>query len=131
MIEINLWAACLAAVASFAFGALWYSPLMFLNSWAQQTGVDPTEPVNHPARVYGLSFVFTLVAALALAYLLGPAPALSSAVATGAGVGLCLVAMSLGINYQFAGHGLTLWSIDSGFHIFRFALMGLILGLWH
>lgn len=131
MSEINPWAACTAALVSFAFGALWYSPLMFLDAWTQESGTDPRESIEHVGRVYGLSFVFTLVAALGVAFVLGPEPLLTHAVATGAGLGLCLVAMSLGINYQFAGRSLTLWSIDSGFHIVRFALMGLVLGLWH
>ena len=131
MNEINIWAVLVAAVASFAFGALWYSPLLFLKLWSRESGVNPDAHLANPARVYGLTFVLTLLTSFALAILLGAQPQLSVAVATGAGAGICLVATSLGINYQFANRSLLLWSIDSGFHILRFLVMGVALGLWH
>ena len=86
---------------------------------------------GHPAKVFGGAFVFSLLAAAAFAYLLGPQPGLSSALCTGALVGFCFVAASFGINYLFAQRSLKLWLIDGGYHTLQFVVFGLVLGLWH
>lgn len=129
--DINLLAVLAATFASFVFGALWYSPLLFLTRWCQAAGVDPNAQVENPAKVYGLTFAQTLIAAFAFACILGSSPDLLTAVSFGILAGVGMVAMSLGINYQFSKANFTHWLIDSGFHTGRFLLMGIILGLWH
>jgi hypothetical protein len=132
MSGINILAVVVAAVSSFALGGLWYSPKMFGNAWNRENGANPKEPgASHPARVFGISFVFCLVAAFAFAFLLGPAPSIELAASRGLLVGLCFVATSLGINYQFANRSTLLWVIDGGYHTIQFLLFGVILGLWH
>ena len=126
---MNIWAVLLAAVSSFMLGGLWYSPALFGTAWnAENGGVEQT---SHPAKVFGVSFLFSLIAAVAFAYWLGPAPALETALKGGALVGLGLVATSFGINYQFAQRSAKLWLIDGGYHVVQFLLFGLIIGLWH
>lgn len=130
MAEFNLWAVLAATVASFAFGALWYSPLLFLKRWCAESGVELGKGPANPARVYGLTFVFTLLSAALLgAWITGsPGPVVGGL--RGLLAGLCFAAASMGINYQFAGRSFTVWFIDGGFHTVRFALMGAILGTW-
>ena len=130
MNDINILAVIAAAVASFACGALWYSPLLFIKAWTAETGLDPSEHIQNPAKVFGLSFVFTLVSALAMACWLGPNPGVTDGVVAGLIVGVCLVMTSMGINYQFAGRSTKFWLIDGGFHVLRFAVIGLVLGVW-
>lgn len=125
---INLWAVLVAAVSSFLLGGLWYSAL-FARLWERENGGNPQQ--GHPAKVFGVSFVFSLIAAFAFAWLLGPAPALQHAIATGALVGGGFVATSFGINYQFAQRSFTLWAIDGGYHLLQFVVFGVVLGLWH
>lgn len=124
---MNYWAALLAAVSSFLLGGLWYSPALFGRLWNTENGGQP--PQGHPAKVFGVSFVFSLVAACAFAALLGPDPSLSFAVQQGLLVGFGLVAASFGINYQFAQRSFKLWLIDGGYHVAQFAVFGLVLGL--
>lgn len=126
---INLLAVIAAAVSSFLAGGLWYSPMLFGNAWNRENG--EAAGTGHPARVFGVSFVLSLIAAFAFAVLLGPEPPLSHAVSQGLIVGLCFVAASFGINYQFANRGYLLWAIDGGYHAVQFLLFGVILGLWH
>lgn len=126
---VNYWAVLVAAVSSFMLGGLWYSPALFGKLWnAENGGIEQT---GHPAKVFGVSFVFSLVAALAFAVLLGPEPELNRALWLGAVVGLGCVAASFGINYQFAQRSARLWLIDGGYHTVQFLIFGLILGLWH
>ena len=130
MIDIDILAVLVAAVASFAFGALWYSPLLMMKAWCREAGVDPGMQVANPGKVYGLTFAMTLVSAVAMAWLLGPQPGLILGIVVGAVVGVALVATSLFINYQFATRSLMHWLIDGGFHVCRFIVMGAVLGAW-
>lgn len=125
----NHWAVLLAAVSSFMLGGLWYSPVLFGRAWNEQNG--GVQSAGHPAKVFGVSFLFSLLAAIAFAMLLGPAPELTRALGMGLMVGFACVAASFGINYQFANRSFKLWLIDGGYHTAQFVLFGLVLGLWH
>ena len=126
---MNIWAVLVAAVSSFLLGGLWYSPALFGGIWnAENGGVKQS---GHPAKVFGVAFLFSLAAAFCFATWLGSAPPLETALKAGALAGVGFVAASFGINYLFAGRSLKLWLIDGGYHTLQFALYGLILGLWH
>lgn len=129
MTDINLWAVLVAAASSFALGGLWYSPALLGHIWNRENGSK--EQQGHPAIVFVVSFLLSLLAAFAFAVWLGPVPALSHAITQGFVAGLCFVAASFGINYQFAQRSLVLWAIDGGYHTAQFTLFGVVLGLWH
>ena len=123
---MNVWIVLLAAASSFVVGGLWYSPALFGRAWNAENGGVASR--GHPARVFGVSFAFSLVAAACFSALVGRAPGLGAAVGTGALVGLGLVAASFGINYQFAQRTFKLWLIDGGYHTVQFLLFGVIFG---
>lgn len=126
---MNYWAVLVAAASSFMLGGLWYSKALFGRLWNAENGVVPQS--RHPAKVFGVSFVLSLVAAAAFAALLGPTPSLERALTVGVLVGIGMVATSFGINYQFAQRTTKLWLIDGGYHAVQFLLFSLIFGLWH
>jgi len=74
MNEINIFAVLAATFASFIFGAVWYSPLLFLTRWCKEVGVDPHKEVSNPVKVYGITFFLTLFSAFILAIILGETP---------------------------------------------------------
>jgi hypothetical protein len=128
---LNVWAVLLAAASSFLLGGPWYSPALFGTAWKRAAN-DTREPGSgHPAKVFGLSFAFSLVAATAFAYWLGPNPPLDHALGRGLLAGACFVGACFGINYQFANRSTTMLLIDGGYHTAQFLLFGLVLGLWH
>jgi hypothetical protein len=131
MPHTNYLAIVVAAASSFLLGGLWYSEKLFGATWNREAGHGPKGPEGrHPARVFGASIVFALVAAFAYAWLV-PAPAGAlEALGQGLAVGACIVAASFGINYQFANRSTRLWLIDGGYHAVQFAIYGLIIGLW-
>lgn len=129
--DVNYLAVVAAALSSFLLGGLWYSPVLFLNPWNAAMGRTPESANGHPAKVFALSFIFALVAALGFAYILGPAPELKSALQTGLIVGVCFVTMCFGINYQFANRPFSATLIDGGYHTVQFILYAMVLGLWH
>jgi len=128
--QLNLVAVVVAALSSFLLGGLWYSKVLFGPTWQRLAGDTRKKEEGHPARVFGLSFVFALIAALAYAWLMPPAADVAVAVKQGLLVGAGVVAASFGINYQFANRGAALWLIDGGYHTLQFLIYGLILGLW-
>lgn len=129
MPDVNWIAVVLAAVSAFVLGGLWYGPL-FKAAWCREAGVDPAGKGRHPAAVFGGAFVLSLVAAWALAAVIGRSPpSVPFAVHVGFLSGLCFVATSFGINYLFAGRSLKLWLIDAGYHVLQFTLYGLVIGL--
>src|SRR5205085_8560369 len=80
---------------------------------------------KHPAYVFGVSFVFALIAAFVFALWIGPSPPLGYAVGRGLLAGAGLVATSFGINYLFSARSMVLWAIDAGYHVVQFVLFGL------
>ena len=129
---INILAVLVAAVSAFVLGGIWYSKLMFEKIWLAEngrTGELKEDGSGHPARVFGVSFVFALIAAYAFALWLGPEPNLMEGLHYGLLAGLGIAATSFGINYQFSGRSTKLWLIDGGYHTVQFVVYGLVLGL--
>ena len=131
MNDINIWAVLVATVLSFFLGGLWYSHRVFGALWNREAGRGREAQQPHGARVFAMSFGFCLVSALAFAVWLGPSPSLETALPKALIAGAGVVAASMGITYQFASLSLLLWLIDGGYHVARFVLFGLTLGLWH
>ena len=130
MYQVNFIAVLVAALSTFLLGGLWYSKLLFEPAWQRAAG-DARKPGDrHPAQVFGLSFLFAVIAAFAYALLVPPAAGPAAALTQGLLVGAGVVAASFGINYQFANRSTVLWLIDGGYHTVQFAIYGLILGLW-
>jgi len=130
MSQINFLAVLVAALTSFLLGGLWYSKGLFGPAWQRAAGDNRDPKQGHPAKVFGLSFGFALVAAVAYALLMAPATSVADALQRGLLTGAGLVAASFGINYQFANRKAVLWLIDGGYHTLQFAIYGVILGLW-
>lgn len=126
---INWLAVIAAAVSAFVLGGLWYGPL-FKRAWCREAGIDPDAAPPHPARIFAIAFVCSLLSALVFAATLAPTATPAQGAAAGALVGLFFVAMSFGINYAFAQRSFRLWLIDGGYHLLQFTLYGLILAAW-
>lgn len=129
MFQVNIYAVTLAAFSSFMLGGLWYSPLMFGKLWMNENKI--VEGKGSPLRIFGISFVMSVISAWAFAVWIGPAPELAHSINQGVVVGLLFVCTSMGINYQFSQRGFLLWAIDGGYHVAQFGLFGLVLGVWH
>jgi len=127
--SLNIWPVLIAAASSFLLGGLWYSPAVFGKVWNREAGHRAES--GHPIKALGLSFLCSLAAATAFAFLIGPHPPLSKAVLQGLVMGSCFVAASFGMNYLHADRSVKMWLIDGGYHTAQFMLFGLIVGLWN
>ena len=131
MSGVNILAVLIAAVSSFLLGGLWYSPVLFGKLWNREAGrTEEQQKMKHPGRVFGVAFVFSLIAAWVFASWLGPGPQLDDSLLKGLAVGAGFVGASFGINYQFANRSFLMWAIDAGYHTVQFVLFALVLALW-
>lgn len=130
MAEVNWIAVVVAAVSAFVLGGLWYSPMLLGKAWMRESGWSESQ-AGHPGMVYGGALLLSFLAAAVFAMFLGPDINWQFGLGAGLAAGLFWVAGSLGINYLFEAKSLKLWMINGGYHVFQFALYGLILGLWN
>ena len=130
MPEINWIAVVVATLASFALGALWYSPVLFGKAWQREAGLtDEQLARGNKARIFGLTLVLAFLAAWNFANFLGPRPSLALGLGAGASAGLLWVAGRLGINYLFERKSFKLFAINGGYHSLQFEIIGLVLSL--
>jgi hypothetical protein len=131
----NYLAIVAAVVATFALGALWYSPLMFGNMWVRAHGYsgERLERMKKAApRAYGISFVAFLLLAAVLSFL-------AWRVGVGSAMGGVRLGLALWVGFA-ATIGLTSWVysdkpfstyvIDIGYQLVYFLIMGAIIGAW-
>jgi hypothetical protein len=78
MFEVNIYAVMLAATSSFMLGGLWYSPLLFGRLWMIENKI--VEGKGNPLKIFGISFVLSVIAAWAFAVWVGPSPEISYAI---------------------------------------------------
>jgi hypothetical protein len=128
--HVNYLAVVVSAISSFLLGGLWYSPKLFGPTWQLAAGDTRKKGEGHPAKIFGVSFLFALVAAYAYAVLIPVQGNVVAAGVQGVLVGVGVVATSFGINYQFANRSGVLWLIDGGYHTLQFGIFGAILGAW-
>jgi hypothetical protein len=132
--NINWLAVLVAAIAYFALGALWYSPL-FGKQWVQYQKID----MNHPDAKKGVggimfgSFILMLVATIGLAILVARIP-LSGGVMSGLKLGLLtglfFSATAISITYLYIKKPIGLHFIDGLYHVAGQIVAAIILCIW-
>jgi surface polysaccharide O-acyltransferase-like enzyme len=132
---VNYLAVLVAAILNMVIGAAWYSPGLFGKSWMEMVGLKPEDAQKRMAgmqRAYALMFVASLLIAYALARVLWYARV--EAAGGGLMIGLLawigFVATTHGANYLFEGRPFRLYSINTGYSLVSFVLMGALLGAW-
>ncbi len=134
-LDINFLAVLVAAVVTFALGALWYSPLLFAKQWVAAHGFSPEQVEamqKNTGPAYGVTFVCWLVMSAALAILshrIGVDTALGG-LKLGA---LCWAgfAATVGLSgLMFSDKRLPAYLIDAGYQLVSLLGMGVILAIW-
>jgi len=127
---LNYWAILAAALSAFLIGGLWYSPLLFAGAWKRANNFS-ADPPRADAKIFGLSFLFSLVMAFNLAMFLN-APKTTALWGATAGflAGFGWAAMSIAIVSLFERRPASYALINGGYLAVALTLMGLILGAW-
>ena len=134
--NINYLAVLVAAIASFAFGALWYGTALFGQAWQKELGfTDEYLQEGNMGKIFGSSFVLMLLMSFGMGMLVQGHYTEEvdwlSGLYHGLYVGVLFVATGYGVNILYQRRSFKLWVIDSSYQIVILALMGAILGAWH
>lgn len=127
--HLNYWAILAAAASSFALGGVWYRVLS--GAWKKANGFEGEPPPGNPVKIFGISFLFSLVMAFNLAkFLDSPSTTAVWGATAGflAGFGWCF--MGIGIICLFERKTWSYVLINGGFLTAALTCMGLILGAW-
>ena len=130
--SINYLAVVVAALATFILGGLWYSPMLFGKAWMRVNNFTEEDlQTFSKARMFGWSFVFSLIMALNLAmFLAGPTTNTTWGMTAGALAGFGWVAMAIAIVGLFENKSWAYIWINGGYMTLAFVIMGAIIGAW-
>lgn len=130
--NLNFLAILVAAISSFILGGLWYSPLLFGKPWMRANKFSDADLQQFSkARMFGWSFVFSLVMALNLAmFLAAPNTNATWGMTAGALTGFGWIAMAVAIIGVFENRSWAYIVINGGYMTVALTLMGLIIGAW-
>ena len=129
---INWIAVLVAALSNFVIGGIWYSPILFGNAWMKENNFsdDDLKKGNMP-KIFGLTFLFSLVMSFNLAMFLNDASTTTSwGAIAGFLAGFGWVAMSIFTIGQFERKSTKYLLIHGGYVTISFVVMGIIIGLW-
>lgn len=134
-LDVNWLAIIVAAVASFAIGALWYSPVLFARQWMAAHGHTPEKLAamqSSMAKTYTFSFITYLIMAMVISLLVG----LTGAASAAHGIVLAVLAwlgfgFTIGLNTNlYSDKPAAAFMIDAGYQFIHVILMGAIIGAW-
>ncbi len=117
----------LAALSSFLLGGLWYSPMLFGKKWQTLNALNDDDLKQGTGRVFLVSFLLQLLAAMVLGAFLGKSGFIFSMEA-GLMIGVAWVGAAMGTTYLFERKSLKLFMINAGYHVLAFTIMGGIVG---
>jgi len=132
---INYLAVLVAGVATWIIGAVWYAPPVLGKTWQAAHGYTPDKMEGMKAgmmRAFIGSFICYLVTAAVLAVLI----AMTNSVGISAGIKigvLCWLGFSAALfltHNIYSDKPLTVFLIDTGYHLIFLIVMGAIIGGW-
>ena len=129
---INHLAVITAAIANLFLGAIWYSPLLFYNSWKKENGfTDEQLKKISPIKAYGISFLLSVAISYNMAFFLGDDKTdLYWGVIAGFLTGFGFAAMIFTIIALFEMRSWKYIFINGGYITLYFTIIGFIIGSW-
>lgn len=132
--DINWLAVLVAAVAYFAVGGLWYSKILFANSWVKYSGVNMSDPNARKgvAQIMLTSFFLMVVVSVGLALLITriQASGWMTGLKIGLITGICFSAAAISISYLYEKKPMGLHLINGLYNIVGSAVAGMIIAAW-
>lgn len=135
MFEVNFLAVLASAVLSMVIGFLWYSPILFAKPWMKLSGLTPEKMKalkSQMPKIYGTSFIASLVLAFVLANLLSltNTVTLMEALTLGFWVWLGFVATTMLNSVLYEGKPVKLYLINTGYYLVLILAMAALLINW-
>lgn len=130
--SLNWLAVLTATILYFALGALWYSPVMFANTWMKLRNINEEDTGEPNPVIFLYSFILQFLAVVSLALFISAMDidgALNGGI-VGFGAGAGLVFTVTGTTGLFSEIKMLLHFVDNGYHVVGLTLAGLLLGWW-
>ena len=132
-VYINHWAVLVCAAANLVVGAIWYSPMLFYKAWMKENKLteETIKQKFNPLKMYGLSFILSLIISYNLAFFLGDDKTNASWGATAgflAGFGFSALIFAVVALFEMRSRRYIL--INGGYITVYFTLIGFIIGAW-
>ncbi len=137
-VEVNYLALLIAGIASMALGFLWYSPVLFAKPWMKLMGYTPEslkKAQKEMGKLYGVSFLLTLVSGYVLAHVMAMSmsffnyPALSTGIISAFWMWLGFAMPVQATDMIFGSKKWKLFAINTGYQLASLLVMGVILAL--
>lgn len=137
-IEVNYLAVVLSSVVAMAVGYFWYSPFVLGKPWMKLMGYTQeslTEAKKEMGKLYGLSFVLTLVMAYVLFHIMTLSKSFfgysstTTGLTSGFWVWLGFVLPVQASDALFGSKNWSLLGINTGYQLVSLLLMGFTIGL--
>jgi hypothetical protein len=135
--NINVVAVIVAAVVSFLLGWLWYSPVLFANTWMKALGKSKEDIMKGGRQAMfkgmSISFLQALIVATAIAHFfnLGGGTTVGMAIETACVCWFAFVVMLDLVTRTYEQSNITLFYIHVGYRLFEFNIIALILYFMH
>lgn len=137
--QLNYLHVIVAAIAYFAVGAVWFTPIGFAKPWMEGYGITmPTDPEiqkkmkKEMPKYMGITLVLCFVGTVALACLQGVIG--TNGVMSGVKLGIAagsFVGVAFAMSHLHTRKSFKLTLIDSGYHIVGLSIASIILSVWH
>lgn len=129
--QINYLAVLVAALATMAVGAIWYSKVLFGAVWMKANGFSGDEPGGNVARTMIIAFILSLVMSFNLAaFLADPQTTVTWGMTAGFLAGFGWVALAIAVVSLFERRSFAYIAVNGGYWVVSFIVMGAILGAW-
>jgi len=120
-----------AGLSAFAVGGIWYSRPLFGNAWMVDSHLTEEQiKQGNKGKIFGFTFVFSLVMAVNLAMFLADAKTTASWGATAGFLAGVWTFCAIAIHSLFELKSWRYIFINGGYSIVSLTLMGLIIGAW-
>ncbi len=134
-IAINYFAVLVAAIAAYAVGAVWYSPIGFGKQWMKMMNLHKDDmhkmPLT-PVQAMTLGFIFTLLIAYVFAHfvVLVGAQGVAEALTLGFWLWLGFGLTTLAHGWLYEGKSLKLFLFNAAHLLVALLAMALVFGWW-
>ena len=133
--DINYVAVLVAALASMALGALWYSPLLFGKRWMELMKIDfadMKEMKKKANKMYAINFVATLVMAYVLAHFVDytQAGTFLEGLEAGFWIWLGFIATVMLGSVLWENKPLELYFLNISYQLLNVLIMAVIVAVW-
>jgi hypothetical protein len=125
---VNLTGVFIAGIAGMAIGFLWYSKMLFGNTWAKLVGVKMNKKPEGMGKIFVFAFISTLVTAYVLGYFLEITSLTPTMLAFWLWLGF-VATFTLG-PVLWLKKSFKAYIIDNGHNVVALIVMALILAKW-